>query len=311
MDYLGRAGYETGFDLSGGECFELLHAAMLQGSNAGPAAAAAPVSLWCMWSFTNVLYWQLQDVHHPESPILIACMPDEHTETYSSDDVKSKMAMKGEIFNFIIRTASEFATRQTTAVDPSRIVQVTMAGLTNSRFNGTWRRTDFDVDNQPAFTDKTKNFYLHYRAGEGRWVLDDVIEPTGVVYSVGSTRTGTVPKGSSKNASKMGLTKDSSPLELLQKCVWSSSASWGVDRRISVTVKNTTSPHAHGGKVATVSGVPNGGSCNDEDNGDYFAQPPYDNVNGATHFIKPNPRRHLIFGKSANKDMVTPVCNGE
>jgi hypothetical protein len=94
---------------------------MIQGSNAGPAAA---VSLWCMWSFTNVLYWQLTDVHHPDSPIAMACMPDEHTETYSTDDLLSKMAMKGEIFNFIIRTASEFATRQTTAVDPSRIVQV-------------------------------------------------------------------------------------------------------------------------------------------------------------------------------------------
>ena len=77
------------------------------------------------------------------------------------------MAMKGEIFNFIIRTATEFATRQTTAVDPERISSVTLTGFSKSAFNVLWSRTDFDVDNEPCFIDRRKKFFLHYRAGEG------------------------------------------------------------------------------------------------------------------------------------------------
>lgn len=69
--------------LEPGVCFRLLVEAM----------ETPQPSLWCIWSFVNVVYWQLADMHHPESPLKHACMPD----PLKSDDVESKAKIKEEL----------------------------------------------------------------------------------------------------------------------------------------------------------------------------------------------------------------------
>ena len=40
------------------------------------AELGARPSLWCLWNFVNIVYWQLRDMHHADSPLNAACMPD-------------------------------------------------------------------------------------------------------------------------------------------------------------------------------------------------------------------------------------------
>ena len=81
-------------------CFELLSKAL----------DIKKPSLWCLWSFVNVFYWQLRDMHSAESPINAACMPDPTTDRRG--DKETKASYKGEVVQFLVRTAREFATRQ-------------------------------------------------------------------------------------------------------------------------------------------------------------------------------------------------------
>jgi hypothetical protein len=62
-------------ELSGDVCFNLL----AEASN-----LASKPSLWCLWNFINVMYWQISDLHHSESPLNTACMPDK--ESHVGDD---------------------------------------------------------------------------------------------------------------------------------------------------------------------------------------------------------------------------------
>ncbi|CAK9114397.1 Putative F-box and FNIP repeat-containing protein L60 [Durusdinium trenchii] len=55
-------------ELSGETCYQLLvETAKLQ----------LRPSLWNLWAFVDVLYWQLKEVHHPESVANQACLPEE------------------------------------------------------------------------------------------------------------------------------------------------------------------------------------------------------------------------------------------
>merc|ERR1711974_37213 len=93
-------------------------------------------SLWCIWNFINVFYWQLRDMHHPESPINCACMPDKTSVKKGEELTKEKY--KGEVVQFLIRTAREFATRQVKKVDTTRIKGVFVTGMSRQEFNGLW-----------------------------------------------------------------------------------------------------------------------------------------------------------------------------
>jgi uncharacterized protein YlaI len=82
-------------------------------------------SLWSIWAFINVLYWQLQQIQHPSSPINIACIPDIGIKLMTLEyDTKMKARVKGEMFAFLCKTSREFATRRNNKAtcDPNRIV---------------------------------------------------------------------------------------------------------------------------------------------------------------------------------------------
>jgi hypothetical protein len=116
-------------------------------------------SLWCLWNYVNVLYWQLRDMHYEDSPINAACMPDLGAER--SDHEIAKERFKGEIINFLMSTAREFATRQTKLTDRQQIVGVRVQGMTRYQWNGLWERMQYDNDGSPCF--KHNTFYLYYR----------------------------------------------------------------------------------------------------------------------------------------------------
>jgi hypothetical protein len=65
----------------------------------------------------NHLYWQLRDLHYPESPLNVLCMPTQVENEMGSgkeeeegqggwrENDETKQIVKGEIINFIFRTA--------------------------------------------------------------------------------------------------------------------------------------------------------------------------------------------------------------
>jgi len=151
------------------------------------------VSLHCVWSFINVFFWQLQEMHHPESPLNGCCLVDENRHDISIEQETSiKGKMKGEIISFIARTAREFATRQLKQTENDMIGQVFSVesrGFSRGRFNTTWKRQPFDNDGQPCFQSMCRGYYLYYRSKGRCWVIDDVIYPSGTTYSISSDST--------------------------------------------------------------------------------------------------------------------------
>jgi hypothetical protein len=150
-------------------------------------------SLWCMWSFVNVLFWQFQQIQNVVSPVYLACLPDPGLRLMTpAFDEKMKARIKGEMINFLIKTSREFATRQNVddSFDPDRIVgiiakkflsiQETKTPFLSNINNVFWIREGFDNDGYPVFRSPlykrgnvgTVAFYIYYRESENRWVMD-------------------------------------------------------------------------------------------------------------------------------------------
>lgn len=70
-------------------------------------------SYWCLWSFVNLVYMQMQSLQDTESPVSLACVPDQTNPIMSAEfDTTMKQRIKGELVKFILRTAREFVARQ-------------------------------------------------------------------------------------------------------------------------------------------------------------------------------------------------------
>jgi hypothetical protein len=239
-------------------------------------------SLWCLWNFVNVFYWQLRDMHYPESPINCCCMPDESSEKEGDADLKARI--KGEVVQFLIRTAREFATRQIKKEDPNMIVGVYVTGLSRGEWNGFWPRCEFDNDGQPCFG--SSSFYLYFRSEENKWVIDDVIEPWGACF------TGSVGPGLEGN--------------------WKTGCGWERDPQISV--RKVRNPGGFNNQGIIVSGPPNKqGSFGKTEYGDYIRLPSYDDICGNPHYVKIEGelRRHIFWSDKENLWQICPVCNND
>lgn len=101
----------TGSLLSGAECYDLLHNAL---------QATSVVSLHSFWNFVNVMFWQLRDMHHPdsiisaimmldqdivriaeqESPPEDSAMTHEEANKFVKDDKMCKESLKGQLVLF-------------------------------------------------------------------------------------------------------------------------------------------------------------------------------------------------------------------
>ena len=83
--------------LAGGRCFALL----LRYSE---LSNRQHHSFWSLWNFANVLYWELKQIHHRDSPIRQACMPDPKAE--GETDQANKRKIKAEMVYFLCKTAA-------------------------------------------------------------------------------------------------------------------------------------------------------------------------------------------------------------
>jgi MoxR-like ATPase len=164
-------------DLQGGltaeDCFNLLLAASKQ--------KIQSVSLWSLWGFINVLYWQVKEMHAPDSPVNLCFLPDPAIDVPKDSNLREKC--KGEIVVFAMRTAVEFATRQRTDANENEIEWMR---LQNHSLNlgGWWRKCHFDCANRPVYKQGTKLLYCN---GDN-WVVDERIRFSGqpMTMSIGT-----------------------------------------------------------------------------------------------------------------------------
>lgn len=257
----------------------------------------ASPSLWSLWAFINVLYWQLNEIQHPESPIALACLADTDIKLMSLEfDMAMKARIKGELVNFIINTAREFATRPSAApADPERLVGVVVRNLSFIRESAgeemkhlVWKREKFDNDGQPVFFSPEfyyqvvqshyQNFYyLYYRSSENRWVIDDSVNYMGAVFA---------------------HSLDNRPLDETQFVRTLQSGKAGVAVRVDLCTH--VDPRAHNNEAVRVSGFqvcPAGSSASNGDNGLYLRLPPSEDLEGKPHYFKDDGEnsRHLCF----------------
>ena len=257
--------------LDGARCFDLLISH--SGLQNNP-------SLWCIWSFVNVLYWQLRDMHHNESPINNVCMPDSSQRLNSkANDGGEKGKIKGEMLRYIIRTAREFATRQASKEKKaSHIVAAKVTGLGTlvqpkaeevRQFGNLdlWPRLPYDNDGEPVFRMPTGKYYLYYRGSQERWVLDDAVNYSGC----------SVAESSNKKMDSV-FTVSSGDTATTPSNVMS-----------ATPINNCTNPFAFNGEAIEVSGcehLPAGSSASVSENGLYLRQVPQENVNGLPLYKK-------------------------
>ena len=257
------------------ECFDLL----LEASGLNKKRA----SMWCLWNFINVFYWQLRDMHYPNSPINCACMPDPN----SQKDILEKSTLKGQVVVFLRNTAREFATRKLKAVDQSeKITHLWVSGFNKEDANGLYVRKVYKYDDKPVFVlerEKTPSgktqipLYIYFRKSIGCWVLDNETTATGPYYSASS------------NANIHSLWKSRTGLA-------------PVSTMSGVAVSD---PRAFEGKAVRISGCPT-----ENVNGLYLRLHNIDDINRKNHFLLENvdgTKRHLFYER-ANYN-IAPVCN--
>ena len=248
-------------------------------------------SLWCLWNFVNVFYWQLRDMHHMESPINCACMPD----PTKPDDAARKAKFKGEVVQFLIGTARELATRQIKVRDPNKVVGIFVEGTKDDSWGGFWERTAFSNDGKPVFTFYVRRYqlklYLYWKATGNKWVIDSTVSTDDSQY--------TSCKGKNINGK------------------WITIPEWSENREI--VIRKMNDPNGYNGEAIQVAGGhAGGGSFTSSENGIYLAQPEYDNVNGKAHYIMRREengkeiRRHIIYNPDGQGGwQISPTCTAD
>lgn len=268
-------------ELSAEVCFNLLKKALNKKSN-------REVTFRELWGFCNVLYTALHQLHDEASPLNAAMKPDPFV--LSEVDAQVKEAMKGEVVNFLVRTARDFASNDPDARNVfTDKVSLNCQGFSRSEFcRANWRLQAYEVANCPVYKAIGSNYYLYFRSGSGKWVIDDEIVPSGAAYATSAT--------SSMNG------------------VWYTSSGWEAAPYIKV------SKASEGYVVSGCKGAPDsqGASSSLLENGLYLTQPGSEKVNGQLQYILQtktlsdrNERRHLIWSSSMNCWKITPTCGEE
>ena len=272
-------------EIPGPTCFNLLVKASGLPSN--------HPSLWCLWAFVNMVYWQLRDMHYPDSPLNDICMPVfQDTETAAMgvdsswrESAETKEAIKGEIINFLLRTAREFATRQSLEMNESEELGLAVFGFSKSVYNGRWDKMPYQNDGHPVYWkgggrsgNEIENLYLYYRAQSDQWVIDDIICNSGAAWAYCS--------GSQLNG------------------FWKSGSNWNTDYSARRRADEQMTPRGYDGKGLLVSGFRSW-----EVDGWYYLQPPFDDINGYPHYIKLDGTRRHIFYADDLMWHICPKCN--
>ena len=268
--------------INGAEGYNLL----LQASS----LPADRTSLWCVWNFVNMVYWQMRDMHFPSSPLNQICMPVEEGQKVNKEESNdAKLVIKGELMAFIIRTACEFATRQSSEKNPDEIRKLEVTGFDRRDFNGAWIKQPYEHHNKPVFRTRTRGsrpmtFYLYYRRGKDQWVIDDVIMADGPTFS------------------------SSSSSEL--SSVWSSIQSWKYNPSIKIIEKRD--PNGHRGEAIQMKGHED-----DVNNRLLLRQEAYDDIGGKSHYYSPpinedeETARHVFYRAKDRMWCLSKYCYPE
>ena len=175
--------------------------------------------------------------------------------------------------------------------EDAMIKGVFVTGMSRREFNGLWELMERENDGKPAFQKRsafgTINF-IYFRNEENAWVIDDVVNPTGPVYS--RCQTGTNIDG-----------------------IWSTTPEWCENPNIKV--EKITNEKGYNGEAILVSGCEDGGSLSVKENGVYLRQPPYDDIKNKPHYIciideKESDLRHL-FVANDHSWQICPICTDE
>ena len=285
------------------------------------SALQAHPSLWCLWSFINVVYWQILEIHKHKSPIYLACLPDNEPQLMTrAFDTAMKERVKGEMVYFILNTARNFATRQTSKkpeYDPDRPVGLLVKDLSWVSATKTpdinllfWKRERYDNDahpvykspplaktqaqpNQPAAVPEDPNrqfhLFIHYRESESRWVIDDTVNYTGGVIAYSTSG------------------------EELNDALFEQRVLRGRD--VQTTVKIIKHNDGYKKEAVTIDGFQNcaqgsGSVAGPDDNGLYLRVS--DDINGKAHYVKTTPERHLYYlATDKGRWVIAKTCNAE
>ena len=136
-----------------------------------------PVSLWALWSFVDVLFWLLRGTFHERSDV--AQMLWRLPSNIMQRGRNKQASMRAETFDFVCRTAADFATRQKRIVgDELGWLEVETTtrhtdGSVAGRDRHYYRRCNFRSNGQPVFRMGTffDPTFIHYQAGDRRWVM--------------------------------------------------------------------------------------------------------------------------------------------
>jgi len=272
------------FEIEGPRCFQLLKIAMNKDDDKA-------LTYRELWDFVNVLYMTLRQLHDEHSPLNSAMAPDPFV--VSKVDAEIKQTMKGEIVNFLVRTARDFASNNPEQQDsgPRKDEgRLSSSGFSRPEFNSDyWRLMPFQVAGKNCYrASGQRMYYLYFRAGSGKWVIDDDIVPSGTAYSVSTT------------SSLTGI--------------WMTSSGWREAPWIRVTLDSSR-------RNLFVSGCrgrkdDQGASSSTMDNGLYVLQK--DKINGKEHYLMKSPeldavgeQRHLIWSEQGKCWKITPICGEE
>ena len=253
------------FDI-GPDCYELLlkYSGLTQNS-----------SLWCIWNFINVTYWQLQEMHHPESLIHAMCLYD--PTSLRKLEKENKQKLKCELFVFMLKTSREYAMCQVAVSKKDQISGYQIDKFTRPDLNGIWKRCDYESDGKPCF--KFGLYYLYYRIKKNIWVIDDTIQLDGSYYAMSE-----------------------------DMITWRRPNNWKEQDFTVKIVKNLEGFDNLAVEISGIIDIPGAGVSSTE-NGIYLCQP--DKINNECHYIKQNPRRHLFWCNTSKLWILAPICNIE
>lgn len=267
-------------ELPSPECFRILQRHLNK-------PAHEPTSLRDMWSFVNILFTTLSQLHDPASPVNAAMLPDPFVE--SRLDSLLKRSIKHEICTFVVQTARDFAsnTSGSGSGEDGEQIGLTATGFSMLEFNyATWRLQPFTFAGREVYKLLSKNYLLYFRAGSGRWVIDDEIVPSGSGYAASTT------------------------CELGGQ--WKTSPGWKTCPQIRVTAMPDGNYLVMG-----CTGVVdfNGASSSELDNGVYVKQPDKEKVNGRLQYVLRSPpltargeQRHLLYSTAIKGWKINPTC---
>eukprot|EP01012_Entosiphon_sulcatum_P048333 TRINITY_DN6681_c0_g4_i1.p1 TRINITY_DN6681_c0_g4~~TRINITY_DN6681_c0_g4_i1.p1 ORF type:complete len:5149 (+),score=717.09 TRINITY_DN6681_c0_g4_i1:781-15447(+) len=140
------------------------------------------VSLWCLWNYVNVLYWQYRQFHDSQCLTELRWLDANEAFCSTSELARDMRAVMS-------RTARDFATRQIKRVAKVEGLEISLHSVV--AVNGLWTLLPEQIDGQPAFTRRTPELqlYLYFRKTLQIWVVTDALPRLGTVEPEGEVIT--------------------------------------------------------------------------------------------------------------------------